>query len=114
MCRLLCKFICKLCICLNASLTWYASYACLCKYVNAYASMWMLMQVMCMLKCMINMLCKLWECLYASSTCYARYVYDNMQAHMQHVMQIMCMIICKFGLYVVGLIYVHICKLTSS
>ena len=92
----------------------YASYVCLCKYVNAYASMWMLMQVMCMLKCMFNMLCKLWECLYASSTCYARYVYDNMQAHMQHVMQIMCMIICKFGLNVVGLIYAHICKLTSS
>ena len=51
---------------------------CLCKYVNAYASMRMLMQVMCMLKCMFNMLCKLWECLYASSTCYARYVYDDM------------------------------------
>ena len=82
--------------------------------MHVYASMWMLMQVMCMLKCMFNMLCKLWECLYASSTCYARYVYDNMQAHMQHVMQIMCMIICKFGLYVVGLIYAHICKLTSS
>ena len=58
--------------------------------MHAYASMWMLMQVMCMLKCMFNMLCKLWECLYASSTCYARYVYDNMQIHMQYVMQVMC------------------------
>ena len=47
--------------------------------MHAYASMRILMQVMCMLKCMFNMLCKLWECLYASSTCYARYVYDNMQ-----------------------------------
>ena len=110
--------LCKICICLNDMICKLFMFMqvceCLCKYVDAYASMWMLMQVMCMLKCMFNMLCKLWECLYASSTCYARYVYDNMQAHMQHVMQIMCMIICKFGLNVVGLIYAHICKLTSS
>jgi len=82
--------------------------------MHAYASIWMLMQDMYMLKWHDMQVMQGWECLYASSTCYARYVYDNMQAHMQHVMQIMCMIICKFGLYVVGLIYAHICKLTSS
>jgi len=47
--------------------------------MHVYASMWMPMQVMCMLKCMFNMLCKLGECLYASLTCYARYMYDDMQ-----------------------------------
>ena len=86
-------------------MTWYASYACLCKYVNAYASMWMLMQV-------CECLCKLCVCLNACLTCYASY--ENAYMQVQHVMQDMCMIICKFGLNVVGLIYAHICKLTSS
>ena len=83
------------------------------------------MQVMYMLKCKFNMicklcmlmqvcecLCKLCVCLNACLTCYASYENDYMQV--QHVMQDMCMIMCKFGLNVVGLIYAHICKLTSS
>ena len=72
---------------------------------NAYASMWMLMQV-------CECLCKLCVCLNACLTCYASY--ENAYMQVQHVMQDMCMIICKFGLNVVGLIYAHICKLTSS
>ena len=58
-------------------------YELICKYVNAYASMWILMQV-------CEYLCKLCVCLNACLTCYARYVYDNMRAHMQYVMQVMC------------------------
>ena len=32
------KVTCKLSVCLNASWKWYASYACLCKCMDAYAS----------------------------------------------------------------------------
>ena len=59
-------------------------YGLICKYVNAYASMWMLMQV-------CECLCKLCVCLNACLTCYASY--ENAYMQVQHVMQDMCMII---------------------
>jgi len=72
-----CECLCKLCICWNASLTWYAS---LCKYMNAYASMWVLMQVKYMLKCKFYMLCKshVWWYVSSYATCYANHMFDDM------------------------------------
>ena len=59
----------------------------ICKYVNAYASIWMPIQV-------CECLCKLCVGLNACLTCYASY--ENAYMQVQHVVQDMCMIMCKF------------------